>query len=74
MDSNRGACSATRSGAAGKPAIELFTGASQLSLLSAQTAGQAGTNWITQGDFSTPGWQAFTGHLLLTGHNTRGEY
>jgi hypothetical protein len=50
-------------GAAGKPVIELFSGASQLSLWSAQTAGQAGPNRITQCDFSTSAWQDFTGHV-----------
>jgi hypothetical protein len=63
MAEHRAARSGDRTGAAEKALIERFTGVSQLSLLSVQTAGQAGLNWITQGDFSTVAWLVFTGHL-----------
>jgi hypothetical protein len=63
MAEHRGARSGDRTGAAEKALIERFAGVPQLSLLSAQTAGQAGPSWITQGEFSTVAWLVFTGHL-----------
>jgi hypothetical protein len=63
MGRNRGRRSGAQTGAAGKSLIERFIGASQLSLWSAQTAGQAGPNRITQCVFSTFACLDFTGHV-----------
>ena len=56
------------SGAGGKPRHGPNIGATQLSMLNAQTAGQTGLNRITQSAFSTSGRSEFAGQVTMHGH------
>ena len=63
MGRDRAVPSGTSFGPVGKARNGRNTGDTQLSLLSAKNAGQAGFNWITQAVFSTSTRDAFAGQV-----------